>query len=476
MAPPHTLLIVDDDAGNRELLRIYLGKKGYELREAEDGEQGLQMAQADDVHLVLLDQMMPRMGGVDVLIALRALGSKVPVILLTAVSDAESIVTAMEAGADDYVTKPFSLPVLAARIERRLRPADVWSAVVEVAEEQVVLEIEAPAAAPIAAPGEPSPTPTPSSSSSSGWASRLRGFRRRLLGEPAQTVQPGFVLDSRYRLDAPMSVGKRGTVWRARHIGLDTDVAIKVRHRDAPPLRNGESAIDGLRREAVLLARARHKNSVRAYDHGVAADGHAFLVLELLLGETARVRLVRERHLSVAVAFGIVADVCAALGAAHRLGVVHRDVKAWNVLLAVDDPDDAPVVKLCDFGAAASIDDPLAGEALIGTPSHMAPERFDDPRATPASDIYAAGVMLHHLVTGALPFLGADLVAMGRLHQANKPRLPSSHIEGLPAGVDDAVARLIRRNPAERPTAREAVKLLRSIARSQQDKERRQKR
>jgi CheY-like chemotaxis protein len=490
-----TILIVDDDAGNRALLRIYLSKKGYALREAEDGEQGLQMAQAVDVDLVLLDQMMPRMDGVEVLEALRALGNHVPVILLTAVTDADAVVKAMDAGADDYVTKPFSLPVLAARMERRLRPAAPFAAeVVEVGEEQVILEVEsAPApASPLEAsgfdavvlapisPAGPPPVPAASTSlppsvSSGGLFARLKVFSKKLLGDDAG-VAAGFLLDGRYRLDAQVGSGKMGAVWRARHLGLDVDVAIKILHSGAPALRKGETARESLSREAVMLARAHHRNSVRALDCGVSPGGHAFLVMELLSGEPLRVRLARERHLPVVVAFGIVADVCAALGAAHRFGVVHRDVKALNVLLAVEDPEDAPVTKLCDFGAACSVDDPGAGALLVGTPSHMAPERFDDPRATPASDVYAAGVMLHHLVTGVLPFVGSDVQALARLHQHNAPRSPSSLVDDLPAGVDDAVARLLRKAPADRPSAREAARLLRSIARSQQQKDRKKKR
>ncbi len=511
MDPPRTILIVDDDAGNRELLRIFLSKKGCAVREAEDGEQGLRMAQAVDVDLVLLDQMMPKMGGFEVLVAVRATGNPVPVILLTAVSDPDAVVSAMAAGADDYVTKPFSLPVLWARIERRLRPAVTgWSEAVEVGEEQVLLEV-APPSPPRGAPPLPrSPTPPagsgvppflrgpplellksppsippefstePSgpeqSTSPSGLLARLKGFSRKLVGAVPPPVQPGFLLDGRYRLDVPIGTGKMGTVWRARHLGLDADVAIKLLHPDAAPVRRGETARESLAREAVLLARVRHRNAVRAVDHGISLEGHPFLVMELLTGETVRVRLARERLLPVSLAFGITADVCAALAAAHRFGVVHRDVKALNVLLSVEDPEDPPVVKLCDFGAACSVDDPSAGDLLVGTPSHMAPERFEDPKATPASDIYAAGVMLHHLVTGGLPFIGSDVTALARLHQHNSARLPSSIVDGLPAGVDDAVGRFLRKAPAERPTAREAVVLLRSIARSQHDKERRKKR
>ncbi len=250
--------------------------------------------------------------------------------------------------------------------------------------------------------------------------------------------------------------------------------------RDAQAVHPGESARESFRREGLMLARVKHRHVLRVLDAGVdppgpqGGSGHAWLVLELIVGESVRVTMARAAGpLPVPVACGVAADVCAALAACHRHGVVHRDVKAWGVVLAQEDPDTTPVTKLCDFGAACAVDDVRQHELLVGTPSHMAPERFDAPRATPESDVYAAGVLLHHLLTGVLPFVAEDVGALARLHQTARPPVPSSLVEHLPAGVDDTVGRLLRKNPAERPSAREAAVLLRSIARSQFDKDKR---
>jgi CheY-like chemotaxis protein len=458
-----SLLVVDDDPATRLLLRVFFEKKGYAVKEAGDGDEGLALAPSVDV--VLLDQMMPGKTGVEVVQLLRGQGCQVPVLMLTADSAAETAVAAIDAGADDHVTKPFSLPVLFAHVERRLRTiVDDDPEIVDVDDADPHGQQLIVAAPPADAPAE-----------AASWLSRLKGLSKKLMGEPPPTLAPGSLLGGRYRLDAVIGAGKMGAVWRARHVDLDVDVAVKVLHRDTRPLQPGETARDSFRREGLMLARVRHPNVVRALDAGVDASGHAFLVMELLVGETLRVTMARDGGLPVQQACGIAADVCAALSACHREGVVHRDVKAMNVFLDTHDPDDGRVTKLIDLGAACAIDDVRQHDLLVGTPSHMAPERFTDPRATPASDIYAAGVLLHHLLTGALPFVAADVEALAQLHQTQKPPSPSSLVPTLPAGVDDTVKRLLRKSPADRPSAREACLLLRSIARSQHEKEKRKK-
>lgn len=471
MSGARSLLVVDDDPSLRLLLRTFFEKKGFIVDEAGDGPGAL--ARARNADIVLLDQMLPGKTGLEVLRALREAGCKVPILMLTADSAPETAIAAMAAGADDHVLKPFSLPVLLARVERRLHPV-VDDEPEIVAEDP--LEVMAQQQVIVGPPSDDANDADAAEAGNGSWLGRLKVLSKKLLGEPPPTLAAGSLVGGRYRLDAPVGSGKMGTVWRARHVELDVDVALKVLHKDTPPVQPGESARDSFRREALMLARVQHPNVVRALDAGSDPSGHAWLVMELLTGESLRVTMAREQHgLSVEVACGVVADVCAALAACHRQGVVHRDVKAVNVFLAEVEPDARPVTHLVDFGAACPIDDVRQHDLLIGTPSHMAPERFTDPRATPPSDVYAAGVLLHHAITGALPFVASDVEGLAILHREKKPPLASARRPDLPAGVDDAIARLLRKNPADRPTATEAAALLRSIARSQNDKERRKR-
>jgi serine/threonine-protein kinase len=217
----------------------------------------------------------------------------------------------------------------------------------------------------------------------------------------------------------------------------------------------------------MLTARISSPHAVRVTDFGVTPEGHAFLVMELLKGQSLRQKLTSSGPLPLHEACGAVADVCDALATAHRHGVVHRDVKALNVFVAaLDDEGPRNVIKLIDFGAAGSIDEERAGAVLVGTPTHMAPERFLDPRGTPASDVYAAGIMLFQLLTGAVPYQSDDVATLARLHQSAPIPLPSSQRSGI-AGADDIITATLAKEPSARPSAKVLAMWLRKVARGE---------
>jgi CheY-like chemotaxis protein len=507
-----SVLVVDDEPAIGTLLSRYLAAKGFDVVAVYDGNRVLAAIAQRRPDVILLDLMMPGMGGMEVLQALRAGGIDVPVIIMTAMTDTAHLTAAIEAGAIDSVTKPFSLPKLLDRIQQVLvvpvasltDQAIVDADVVDGDEEFVILApmarppalIDDEASIPNAAmmsihsvdyvdsidvvdSGIPSPATgsasislpadaramaLPSTGTSTSIFARLRGLTRRVVPVQQPTLQAGVILADRYRLHRPLGTGSFGTVWQARHIELDLDVAVKVLHRDAQPVRPNESALQSFRKEAVLLARVQSAFCVRATDFGVTDEGHAWLVMELLRGETLRQHLTRAGPLPLSFACGVTADVCEALASAHRHGVIHRDVKAANVFVA-DTTDDPPrrAIKLIDFGAANAVDDENVGIVLVGTPSHMAPERFTAARGTPQTDVYAAGVMLLHLLTGSVPYHAEDLADLADLHRDAPIPRPSSLRPELTA-VDAVVARLLAKDPAQRPAAAAAAAALRAIA------------
>ncbi len=493
------VLVVDDDSVNREMLRrVFEKRTSCEVLLAKDGEQALSTALSAHPDLILLDMLMPGLSGIDVLRALRGQGALMPVIMLTAVGRPEQIVEAMQAGASDYITKPFSIPVLLERVERVLLAAShvvdadaivdveavavpghadgvlvgsavVGSAVVDV-DDGVVIELPArPPPAPFgddetvaSAPDVPRPMQlVPRSSTPANFMALFQSIKQRVLeGQP--TLAQGSVLDDRYRLTRPVGTGAFGAVWEARHIDLDVDVAIKVLHRDAKEVRPGESPLVSFRREAMLLARVTSPSCVRVTDFGVTADGHAFMVMEHLAGESLRTYLERKGQLDLADACDIVARICDALASAHRHGVVHRDVKARNVVVVPGDGDTRQI-KLIDFGAACVVDDDGGGGALVGTPTHMAPEAFLSTRGATAADIYAAGVVLVQLLTGALPFVGDNVDVIARHHRKTPPPRVSM-VNAALAPVDELVYAMLDKEPSGRPSAVEAARRLRTIA------------
>ena len=225
---------------------------------------------------------------------------------------------------------------------------------------------------------------------------------------------------------------------------LDRRVAVKLVPTEAidPVVR------ERFRREARTSARFTHPNAVATYDAG-EADGHLFLVMELVDGPSLARRLAIEGPLEEGEAVHIADAVLAALQAAHAAGIVHRDVKPANVLLGRNGE-----VKLADFGIAKRLDDyssDLTGTGhFVGTPKYLAPEQLTGEPATAATDVYATGVVLYEMLAGTAPFDGGAPLATAVAHRtAPVPDLQAARPD-VPAHVAGAVTKALAKNPADR--------------------------
>jgi eukaryotic-like serine/threonine-protein kinase len=192
-----------------------------------------------------------------------------------------------------------------------------------------------------------------------------------------------------------------------------------------------------------------HTNVVSVSDQG-SDQGLVFLVMELVRGRTLRDLLQARGRLTVGEAFAVLEPVLAGLTAAHRAGIVHRDIKPENVLIGVDG-----VVKVADFGLARAVvgngQSSATGGMLIGTVAYLSPEQLERGKADARSDIYAGGIVLYEMLTGAPPY-GVDTpLAVAYQHVHHDVPKPSSQVPGIPWQVDDLVARTTRRDPAGRP-------------------------
>src|SRR5512142_1372912 len=234
------------------------------------------------------------------------------------------------------------------------------------------------------------------------------------------------------------------TVYTALDTRLDRTVALKVMH---PGLADDEEFVARFIREAKSAARLSHPNVVSVFDQG-RDDGQAFLVMEYVPGRTLRDLLHDRGRLSPAQALEVLDPVLAALAAAHEAGLVHRDVKPENVLLADDGG-----IKVADFGlarAAAATGATTTRSVLIGTVAYLAPEQVERGVADPRADVYAAGTMLYELLTGSPPFDGETPMAVAFQHVHAEVPPPSQRVPGIPADVDALVATATRRDPDER--------------------------
>ncbi|WFE25199.1 serine/threonine-protein kinase [Solwaraspora sp. WMMD791] len=265
----------------------------------------------------------------------------------------------------------------------------------------------------------------------------------------------GQLLGDRYRLIERLGTGGTSVVWRGYDEILDRQVAVKVL---APQYAPDQAFRTRIRVEAQAAARLCHPHITNVYDYGEARRDDAtlpYVVMELVDGESLADRLRRDHVLPWRVAVAVCAEVASALAAAHATGVVHRDVTPANVMLT------STGAKVVDFGISA-----LTGESdvgpdgnLLGTPAYLAPERLNGGQVSPATDVYAVGLLLYRSLTGRLPWPAANVTEMLRAHLHTAPA-PMPPVAGLPAEVIGLTVRCLAKRPADRPTSEEVAKSL----------------
>ncbi|MBZ6195020.1 Stk1 family PASTA domain-containing Ser/Thr kinase [Streptomyces olivaceus] len=266
----------------------------------------------------------------------------------------------------------------------------------------------------------------------------------------------GQVLDGRYRVEARIAVGGMATVYRAVDTRLDRVLALKVMH---PALATDATFVDRFIREAKSVARLDHPNVVQVFDQG-AQGAYVYLAMEYIAGCTLRDVLRERGALQPRAALDILEPVLAALGAAHRAGFVHRDMKPENVLIGDDGR-----VKVADFGLVRAVDTVTSTTgAVLGTVSYLAPEQIETGTADPRVDVYACGVVLYEMLTGAKPHEGDSPAAVLYKHLHDDVPPPSAAVPELAYELDELVAAATARNPEVRP--HDAVALLARIRES----------
>ncbi|MGK7223498.1 Stk1 family PASTA domain-containing Ser/Thr kinase [Kocuria flava] len=252
----------------------------------------------------------------------------------------------------------------------------------------------------------------------------------------------GTVLEGRYELGPRLARGGTATVYRARDRRLDRPVAVKLLH---PHLAEDAGAAERFAREARAAARLSHPHVVSVLDQGRSPDGTPYLVMELVEGPTLR-RVLRERGaLPVPEALDVLEALLDGLAAAHRAGLVHRDVKPENVLL-----DAGGRITVADFGLTRAADQHTGTGTVLGTVGYAAPELVTGRRVDARSDVYAAGVVLFELLAGRRPFEGPPLV-VARAHADGPVPDVRSAVPGVPAPVARLVARATAHDPRDRP-------------------------
>lgn len=258
----------------------------------------------------------------------------------------------------------------------------------------------------------------------------------------------GRLIDGRYEVRDRVAIGGMATVYVAFDRRLEREVALKIMHSRFAEDSDAAAFASRVRREARAAARLTHPGMVRVYDQGVDGD-ISYLTMEYVDGENLRHRMAQELTLSLGESLSITEQVLDALAAAHRQGLVHRDVKPENVLI-----DEDGRAKVADFGLARAVTDVSATAptgVIMGTVAYLGPELVSRGEADARTDVYAVGVLLFEMLTGRQPFTGDTPVDVASRHVHEDVPAPSSFVPWLPPELDDLVQHLTSRSPDARP-------------------------
>ncbi|NOY91889.1 MAG: protein kinase [Deltaproteobacteria bacterium] len=264
---------------------------------------------------------------------------------------------------------------------------------------------------------------------------------------PRKDPYLGRVVAGRYRLETRLGEGGMGVVYRARHVLIDRVVVLKLIR---PDLRGETHLRAWMLREARAANRVDHAHIVDIYDVGETEEGELYLVMEYLMG-VALSQAITKGPMAVPRAVDILEQMTAALARAHDLGVVHRDLKADNIMLTMRGGRH-DFVKILDFGLAAlARDSRLAPKgAVFGTPEYMSPEQARGEDANASSDLYALGILFFEMMTGQLPFRSSDRDTLLEMQRSAPSASPRSLRPDLPQHATDICLRLLEKDPKKR--------------------------
>src|SRR3984957_3104524 len=266
--------------------------------------------------------------------------------------------------------------------------------------------------------------------------------------QSAHELQPGMIIRNKYEILGRLGIGGMGVVYRGRHLTFNEVCAIKIVN-DA--IAGDANFLQRFQTEAVVTRKLRHPNAVRVDDFDYTDDGRPFIVMELVEGKNIGEILHEEGPLRVPRAVRVATQAARALGVAHKLGIVHRDIKPGNIIL-IKDEQGQETAKVLDFGIAKLLE--AAGDAkpgmtmtgmMVGTPLYMSPEQFMGKKAGDdidgRTDIYSLGVVLYQMVTARLPFEGDTIYSLMMQHMEGNPRPPHELVPEL--NIPESLSRVI---------------------------------
>lgn len=402
------ILVVDDAPDLRDNVVVLLKLDKHVVDEAERASDALALMGKAEYDLLVLDWELPDMSGVDLCRQYREKGGIGGVLVVSGRTSAVDKSDALDAGADDYVTKPYSVRELRSRVNALLRRT-------------------------------------------SGASSSRR--TDQTIAKPAVLNYTGQTLSGRYFIHEMLGKGGMGVVYRAEHIHLKRPVAVKVLNKNNVI---DERDVKRFELEARVTSSLNHPSLVQVYDFGFTDDEAPFIVMEYLQGKTLAEILKENGRVYHVTATCIFVQLCNALAHAHEANLVHRDIKPSNVIIAGSPK--SPTVKLLDLGlsklllpSAEHEDLTIRGE-IFGSPLYMSPEQWLTRPIDARSDMYSMGCLIYETLTGEVPFKGSGFMDTGFKHMNEFPRLlreicPEA---AIPSALEDITLKLLAKNPDHR--------------------------
>jgi len=277
----------------------------------------------------------------------------------------------------------------------------------------------------------------------------------RTLEKPSGELSTGSIFAGRYRIIEELGKGGMGKVYEALDLEIKEKVALKL---IKPEIASDEKTIERFKNELKLTRKIRHKNVCQMYD--LNKEGEIpFITMEYVSGEDLKSFIKRSKKLSVLTAVSLAKQVCEGLEEAHRLGVVHRDLKPQNIMIDQDGN-----ARIMDFGIARMMSASGLTEegAIIGTPDYMSPEQVDGEEADQRADLYSTGIIIYEMVTGRIPFKGSCPMSVALRHKTDIPKDSRELDAQVPESLSRLILRCLEKNREER--YQKAEDLLRDLA------------
>ncbi|HEY9871098.1 MAG TPA: protein kinase [Candidatus Obscuribacterales bacterium] len=405
------VLVVDDDVELAGMVEDWLMYEQHNVTVVHTGFEGWSQIQTNEYELAILDWDLPDLNGIDILKRHRAAGGTTPIIMLTGHGTIDDKAEGLDSGANDYVTKPFHMKELSARVRAVLR----------------VTATAAPPAKPL-------------------------GTGNEAVLEKGNLI--GTSLAAKYEFLDVIGEGGVGLVFKARHPHLDRIVAIKM----LLPSEMSEEMVARFEREARAISRLNHPNVITVHDFGITEKRMPFMVMEFVEGKALDVVLQEQDYLPLDLGLSLMIQVCDGLVHAHEVGVLHRDIKPSNIMLQRS-PDGLPVPKILDFGLAKLRDHGnqkavvlTQAQQVFGSPPYMSPEQVRGKTLDERSDVYSMACVIFEVVTGYPPHVGDTAMEIMIKHLEEPPFTFQEVRPELtyPPELERTIARALEKDPANR--------------------------